>query len=276
MPGQRREWPLLSIVAITGFVAAQFLLVILMVVRQPYMYDIRDGWRWYHPLPLHAMTLFGLLWLLESLGASRDTWQERWALAGLALIIIANLIGWAPHRAQMEQGPWFGKVSRQSASLRESLRAGLAESTLQGVYRRFYFYCLESAPAILVRSRPQAGEGQGFYPAEFQGNLLMVASRRNAVVRLFAPSAGRYLLRGDLLLENGDVIRVYPPNRPMMLLSRPDQTLGPTSLNVAIDLPAGVSELRLESQRVGIDAPAASGRSGVAFRAILPFALDPI
>jgi hypothetical protein len=160
MPGQRREWPLISIVAIAGFVAAQFLLVILMVVRQPYMYDIRDGWRWYHPLPMHAMTLFGLLWLLESRGASRDTRQERWAIAGLAVVIIANLIGWAPHRAQMEQGPWFGRVSRQSASLRESLRAGMADSTLEGVYRRFYFYCLESAPAILVRSRSQAGEAK--------------------------------------------------------------------------------------------------------------------
>jgi hypothetical protein len=275
-PKQDVGWRLLSALALVGFAAAQFILVILMVVRQPYMYDIRDGWRWYHPLPLHAMTLFGLLWLLESRGATSGSSRERWVVAGLVLVVVANLGEWPVNRAQMEKGPWFGKVSRQSASLRESLRAGVAQPALEGVYRRFYFYCLEAAPAILARSLPQAGEGRGFYPAEVQGERLVAASRRSAVVRVFAPHAGRFAFRAELWPEQpSDVIRAYPPSGPALEAGCGEPCVGPIHLNLALDLHAGASELRLESQLGEVEKATAGGRRAIAFRAALPFSLEP-
>jgi hypothetical protein len=267
--------PFISALALLAFVAAQFLLVTLMVVRQPYMYDIRDGWRWYHPLPLHAMTLFGLLWLLERRGITAGSLRERWAMAALALIATANLAEWPVNRAQMQQGPWFGKVARQSSGLRESLRAGTAQPSLEGAYRRFYFYCLETAPVILARSRPQAGEGRGFFPAEVQGQQLVAASRRMAVVRLLTPSAGRFVFRAELWAEHpGDVIRVFLPSGAMEEAGCGDQCAGPIRVMVSLDLPAGASELRLESKRGNVDAAASGQRPAVAFRVVLPFVLE--
>ncbi len=98
----------------------------------------------------------------------------------LLLLVAANLLAWRSGRAEMVKGSWFGRVYRQSNSLKESLRAGQAQIVLEGHYRRFYFYCLEVSPAIFMRSSPQAVEGAGFYPSEFargcKGPLLVALS----------------------------------------------------------------------------------------------------
>lgn len=264
-----------ALLALAVFGACQLLLVTLMVIRQPYMYDIRDGWRWYHPLPLHAMLLAGMFWLLDHRELIAGSPRERWAMAALALIVVANLGQWSVNRGLMEQGPWFGKVSQQAASLRTSLRAGEAQPTLQGVYRRFYFYCLESSPAILARSKPQAGEGRGFYVAELEGGQQRAASRGRSTVRLLAPSAGRYVLRGELRSEQpGDTVRLYLPGGGVVEARCGDPCHGPIPIEVPLDLSAGVSELRLESERGEVEKAAGGGRRRVAFSAALPFRLE--
>ena len=265
--------PVLVALALFGF--CQLVLVILMVIRQPYMYDIKDGWRWYHPLPLHAMLLAGLLWLLDHRGLIAGSAKERWAMGGLALVVVANLGEWSVNRRQMEQGPWFGKVSQQSESLQASLQSGQAQPTLQGLYRRFYFYCLESSPSILARSKPQAGEGRGFYPAETDKGQQIAPSRGRSRIRLLVPAAGRYLLRGELRSEQpGDTLRLHPPSGGVIAAHCGAHCRGPIPFEVLLELPAGVSELPLESELGEVVKTAGASRRRVAFSAVLPLRLE--
>jgi hypothetical protein len=175
----------------------------------------------------------------------------------------------------MEQGPWFGKVSQQSDSLRTSLETGEAQPSLQGLYRRFYFYGLESSPAILARSKPQAGEGRGFYPSVAERGQLLAPARGRSRLRLFVPAAGRYLLRGELRSEQpGDTLRLHPPGGGVIEARCGDGCRGPIRIEVPLELASGVSELRLESSLGEVERTAGTSRRRVAFSAVLPFLLE--
>jgi hypothetical protein len=112
----------------------------LMLARHGYVYRWVDHRYWYYPMPFLATALFALLVTLDLAMPRLPSRLRRLAPAGLALVVISNVLTLDYYQALMRSGPWFGPVSVQSELLKASLRQGQPDPGLDPEYRSFFDY----------------------------------------------------------------------------------------------------------------------------------------
>lgn len=207
---------------------------------------------WYYPLPFHAVLVVAALWGLDAW--SRRDALPRLALAGLATLVIANLVQWPQRRLVMESGPWFADVSRRSALLVRSLEEGGARPLLDGDYRRFYFDALDRFPVLAARSRAQVGEATGFAVAHLEAGRPVARAERHASLVVRAAQAGPHVLAGRVRLAEADSLQVLLGSAPARLLDEVGPSRGPddpVTFRVRAELAAGPNEVLLMTRGGG-------------------------
>jgi hypothetical protein len=134
-PGPRR--PRLEALGAAGAVlAAQWLMLALMIHRHEPMYTLPDHRLCYYPLVLMAVLTFALAGV--SALATR-LWGARFRLganAVLAVLVVVNVVAWSGHRRRME--PWFPGQVDQSERLKSSLHSGRKDPGLNQYHGRLF------------------------------------------------------------------------------------------------------------------------------------------
>jgi len=167
----KSSWSLTGVLVALA-VGSQVLMLALMILRHPPVFDWPDHRLWYYPLPWQTVVLFGMVlavhWLLA--GASK----KRIVAVNLLLIIIiiSNVANWSQHRRVMLHSPWFPGVYIQSRALKYSLRERTPAPYLDREYRALYDFCVRRMPAEKSVRKDRALNRQGF-------NNLSVIHRRN-------------------------------------------------------------------------------------------------
>jgi hypothetical protein len=149
-----RDWRLvynnsrrLTIALVALAVGSQVLMLALMILRHPPVFDWPDHRLWYYPLPWQVVILFAMVlaadWILTGAG------KRRIVIVNLLLIglIISNVANWNRHRRVMLHSPWFPSVYMQSHGLKYSLRQRTPAPYLDREYRAFYDFSLRRMPA---------------------------------------------------------------------------------------------------------------------------------
>jgi hypothetical protein len=233
---------------------------------------------WYFPLPFQALLLFGLAWGLECWALAPGVALPRAAPIVIFALVVSNVAHWPGLGERMESGLWFSSVSRGSAALKRSIRAGIADPLLDDGYRRFFFECLERFPRLAARAGPYVREGDDVEDAAFRDGRLFSWARQEALIRAFAPRAGLYLLEGGFWLRPGDGISVLRGAQSPHLLAevRHGGTVeGQEPLTILLDLPQGVTDLTLLSHLPERQVVEGSQRRTAGFGLLLPFLLRP-
>jgi hypothetical protein len=142
-PGPRRS-RLEAVGAVSLVLAAQWLMLALMIHRHEPMYTLPDHRLCYYPLVLMALLTFALAGLT---GLATRLWGRRarvGARVALALLVVGNVASWSGHQRAME--PWFPGQVEQSERLKASLRSGVKDPALNQYHGRL-FEVLESRRA---------------------------------------------------------------------------------------------------------------------------------
>jgi hypothetical protein len=183
---------------------------------------------------------------------------------------------WPERRLTMESGPWFADVSRRSASLERSFRAGQADPLLDGDYRRFFFESLGLFPGLAARAGARVEESAGVHTAELRDGRLFAWAEREAQLVAHVPAAGEYRLAGALWLRQGDTASLVLGSRPPRLLveiPRTQPTDGAERFALTVPLPAGRTGLIVLSRLPETEIRRERQRLPIAVGLLLPFAL---
>jgi hypothetical protein len=178
----------------------------------------------------------------------------------------------------MESGPWFGDVSRRSASLERSLRAGQADPLLDGDYRRFFFEGLDRFPRLGARAGLRVEEAGGVHTAELRQGRLFAWAEKEAHFVADVPAAGVYRVSGGLWLREGDRASLLLGARPPRLLdevARSQPGDGPQPFAVTVLLAAGRTDLMVLSRLPETEVRKERVRLAVGMGFLLPLAVVP-
>jgi hypothetical protein len=241
-------WPDVALGALLVLaVAAQVAMVAVMAQRHEPVTWI-DHRVWYYPLPYQALVMLALAWGLERATIARGGTLPRVVPAVLALMAVANMAQWPERRLLMESGPWFGDVSRRSASLERSFRTGQADPLLDGDYRRFFFESLGRFPRLAARAGLRVEEAAGVYTAELREGRLFAWAEHEAHLIADVPATGEYRVAGGLWLRAGDKAEVLLGSRRLLAeISRTQPTDGPELFALSVPLSAGRTDLMVLS-----------------------------
>ncbi len=273
-PG-RRDVVVATLVVVA--VAVQMAMVAVMVQRHDPITWI-DHRAWYYPLPFQALVILGLAWGLERMTLARRGTLPRVVPAVLALVAVSNVTQWPERRLTMESGPWFADVSRRSASLERSFRAGRADPLLDGDYRRFFFESLGLFPRLAARAGVRVEESGGVYTAELRDGRLFAWAEREAHLVADVPATGEYRLAGGLWLRAGDRASLLLGSQPPRLLAeipRTEPTDGPELFALTVPLSAGRTDLMVLCRLPETEIRRERQRLPVAAGLLLPFAVWP-
>jgi hypothetical protein len=257
-----------------GAAAGQVAMVAIMVQRhEPVTWA--DHRLWYYPLPYQALVAFSLLWALDRWAAGGNGSLPRVIRFALAALVVANVAQWPEKRLVMQSEPAFAQELRGSLLLSSALEGTHADPLLAGDHRRFYFECLDRFPRIAARALPQVSEGEGVFRPEIRGGRLVAWAGREARLVARTRTAGRFVLAGRVRLRPGDELTVVFGSPPRLLsgVPRTGALEGDEGFRVAVDLPAGLSEIRLVSALPG--APVPGEPEDAAFALLLPVLLWP-
>jgi hypothetical protein len=134
-PGPRP--PRLEALGMGGAVlAAQWLMLALMIHRHEPMYTLPDHRLCYYPIVLTVLLTFALAGLSGWAGGLWGTRARRGVQAALVVLVVANVAAWPGHRKRME--PWFPGQVEQSERLKSSLRSGAKDPGLNQYHGRLY------------------------------------------------------------------------------------------------------------------------------------------
>jgi hypothetical protein len=128
----------------------EIVLVSLMIVRHPPVYDYYDHRIWYYPLPLQAMVL-GLLIVLAKEMLTQTVRRSTVALV-LLVVVVSNVAHWDDYRRAQLRSRWFPVVHAQTSALKASLADGRARPSLSPEYGALYEVCLRLSPALRERA----------------------------------------------------------------------------------------------------------------------------
>jgi hypothetical protein len=262
-------------VALAAAALAGQLAMIAMMVQRHEPVTWADHRLWYYPLPYQALVAFGLLWALDRRDLGRGRSATRLVQIGLAALVVANVAQWPEKRLVMQSEPAFAEELRGSTLLSRSLAGTHAEPGLAGDHRRFYFECLDRFPRIAARALPQVSEGGGVFRPEIRGGRLVAWARQDTQLLARTRTAGRFVLAGRARLRPGDALSIVSGSPPRLLseVRRGGTLEGDEGFRVSVDLPAGVSEVRLRSSLP--EAPVPDANEPAAFALLLPVLLWP-
>jgi hypothetical protein len=118
-------------------------------------------------------------------------------------------------------------------------------------------------------------EGEGVFRPEIRGGRLVAWAGREARLVARTRTAGRFVLAGRVRLRPGDEVSVVFGSPPRLLaeVKRAGTVEGDEGFRVAIDLPAGASEVRLLSAQPEVPVPGEP--QDAAFALLLPVLLWP-
>jgi hypothetical protein len=118
-------------------------------------------------------------------------------------------------------------------------------------------------------------EGEGVFRPEIRGGRLVAWAGREARLLARTTTAGRYVLAGRARLRAGDGLSFVFGSPPRLLgeVPRTGTAEGDEAFRVAVDLPAGVSEVRLRSALPEVEVP--DEPEAAAFALLLPVLLWP-
>jgi hypothetical protein len=272
----RRGLLALGLAVAAGALAGQVAMVAIMVQRhEPVTWA--DHRLWYYPLPYQALVVFGLLWALDRRAARGEGALTRVLPTALAALVVANVAQWPEKRLVMQSEPAFAEELRSSLVLARSLLSGRAEPSLAGDHRRFYFECLDRFPRIAARALPQVSEGEGVLRPEIRGGRLVAWAARESHLVARTRAAGRFVLAGRVRLRPGDALHVLFGSPPRLLaeVSSTRAVEGDEGFRVALDLPAGASEVRLLSSLPETAVPDEVPGTRASFALLLPVAVWP-
>jgi hypothetical protein len=254
-------------------VAGQLAMIAVMVQRhEPVTWA--DHRLWYYPLPYQALVAFGLLWALDRRDVGRGPSATRLIKFGLAALVVANVAQWPEKRLVMQTEPAFAQELRGSTLLSRSLAGTHAETGLAGDHRRFYFEGLDRFPRIAARAIPQVYEGEGVFRPDIRRGQLVAWARQDAQLLARTGTAGRFVLAGRARLRAGDALSIVAGSPPRLLAEvRHGVVEGDETFRVSVDLPSGLSQVRLRS---GLpEAPVPDESEPAAFELMLPVLLWP-
>jgi hypothetical protein len=255
-------------------VLGQLAMIAIMVQRhEPVTWA--DHRLWYYPLPYQALVAFGLLWALDRRQVARAGGAGRLVNFGLAALVVANVAQWPEKRLVMQTEPAFAQELWGSTLLSRSLAGSHAEPALAGDHRRFYFECLDRFPRIAARSLPQAYEGEGVSRPDIRRGRLAAWVRRDSQVLVRTKAAGQYVLAGRARLRPGDTLSIVSgsPARLLGEVRRVAEVEGDEGFLATIELPAGLSQVRLRSSLPEVPVPGEP--EPAAFELLLPVLLWP-
>jgi hypothetical protein len=139
---------------------ALVLLLSLMLVRHPQMYDV-DHRLWYYAVPIQAVLIFptmlGLDWFLAGASSRRVLVVN----ALLLCLVVGNIAAWSGYRRQMLAAEWYPISYQQSAALRQSLALGRPDPQLREPYLTFFQVCTLFSNASRMSVRASALVEQG-------------------------------------------------------------------------------------------------------------------
>jgi hypothetical protein len=261
--------------ALAGAAVVGQLAMIAVMVQRHEPVTWADHRLWYYPLPYQALLAFGLLWALDRRAVARSASATRLVNVGLAGLVVANVAQWPEERLVMQTEPAFAQELRGSALLSRSLAGTRAEPDLAGDHRRFYFECLERFPRIAARALPQAYEGAGVSRPDVRAGRLAAWARPDAQLLARTRTAGSYVLAGRARLRPGDALSVVSGSPPRLLaeVRHAAPIEGDEAFRVALELPAGVSVVRLRSSLPAVPVP--DEPEPAAFELVLPVLLWP-
>jgi hypothetical protein len=240
--------PVLSITIVGIAASAQLVMTALMVTRHEPVTWI-DHRLWYYPLPFQTALLFAIAWRLERWASARGKLPPLVPVVVLALVV-SNIAHWPELAERMRSGPWFSAARPGSLALERSIASGLPDPVLADGYRRFFFTCMETFPAVAARAQPHVEEVEDVEEAVFREGRLFSWARHSSEIALVAPRAGRYRLEGAFELRSGDTLtiaRSADPLHPLASVARLGPGDGREPLTLALDLPEGETRLRLAS-----------------------------
>jgi len=132
-PTRRSRACVLALAALA--LAAQGLMLVLMIHRFKPMYAFPDHRLCYYPLVFQGVLLFGLCGVLAAVVGEWGRPARIAVNVALAAMVVANVAAWPGDRARAEEGPWLPAQVRQSTLLKRSLEKGAAEPALHEYYR---------------------------------------------------------------------------------------------------------------------------------------------
>jgi hypothetical protein len=252
------------------FLASQVFLFAAMITRYPQVYDWADHRLWYYPWPFQAILAFGLLIALDSIWPRTSFHGRRFVNLALVFLVLANVAQWPRHREISLHSDWFPKIHDQTERLKSSLRAGRADPQLYGAYREFLHFVWDLSPVLATRITGEAREGPGFYRNELRDGQLFAWARRGASLSLVTHEAGPYAVRGALWLRPGEAVTLSRTGSPMARVESHADTEAALPLSLALTLPAGRTELTLESTLPERDVGGIRDHKAVAFGLFVP------
>jgi hypothetical protein len=146
----RRRVSRTSMILAAMLALGEIVLVSLMIVRHPPVYDYYDHRIWYYPLPLQAMVL-GLLIVLAKEMLTQTVRRSTVALV-LLVVVVSNVAHWDDYRRAQLRSRWFPVVHAQTSALKASLADGRARPSLSPEYGALYEVCLRLSPALRERA----------------------------------------------------------------------------------------------------------------------------
>ncbi len=258
----------------TAAVLGQLAMIAIMVQRhEPVTWA--DHRLWYYPLPYQALVAFGLLWVLDRRDVAVGGPATRLIHLALAALVVGNVAQWPEKRLVMLTEPAFAQELRGSMLLSRSLGGTHAEPGLAGDHRRFYFECLDRFPRIAARAIPQVYEGEGVFRPDVRGGRLVAWARQDTQLLARTRTAGRYALAGRARLRPGDALAIVSGSPPRLLaeVRRRGAVEGDEGFRVPIELPAGLSQVRLRSSLPAVPVP--DEAEPAAYALLLPVLLWP-
>ncbi len=188
----------------------------------------------------------------------------------LVVLALANVAQWPRHREISLHSDWFPKIHDQTERLTSSLRAGRADPQLYGAYREFLHFVWDLSPVLASRITVDLREGPGFYRTELRDGRLFAWARQGAALGLVTADAGDYALRGEVWLRPGEAVVVSRAGAEIGRVQSQAVAEGTVPLALDLTLPAGRTELHLESNLEERDVGGVRDRKAAAFGLFVP------